>query len=626
MMLKLSDNRPHLCLIAVKDISPNTELRYDYGDLKMFLPWRNNKKYEKPFNLATLKMKTSEDPFKAKTTKTVTAGEVLKGVLNSEGPYRQEDTIRSTAGENIFKLNPSVSPVAKKKLFKSIDSSAEMLQEPYLKIEDKSRAYRPQVYRNFAIPAFNFDDESKAVLFHAQGEERGIPNKCCDPVPKKYCKICDQSYSDLEKHLQTKKHVSQTQNPEKYTILDELSNQINAESDKKDFVDLRVKIIEGTSKFDRKLVKEIVCSALINGLMNGKTESRRHQSYCKGGKERRFLDDTDIVQFLDSNIVEIINEEIACSNILSKAPWDYRYKVILPELVVRIFSNALNVSNDKSEFIFKRFSSLLSKEEEEGESTLNAVTFKEMVQIGMSNWQKQIESILKEVESIKLCANATKKIENKNALNKDIEIVEMTLADIIDHIVAEEKDHHSAESVDFSVIRSNGGKQVESTVKEIDLRNSFAPSVKILLTAKKENKDALSSDLTIAEKTLADIIDHILGKEKKRDVPNDPSIDSVDVSAIRSRRKKSTIKTNPRTSLKCPVCNQERTNICHHLRETHGWSRQSASAASQFELKFRRKKKDNKSKNYHVKKICPIDNCLQVKTNMPEHLSTKHKI
>jgi len=26
------DNKPHLCLFALKDLVPGTELRYDYGD------------------------------------------------------------------------------------------------------------------------------------------------------------------------------------------------------------------------------------------------------------------------------------------------------------------------------------------------------------------------------------------------------------------------------------------------------------------------------------------------------------------------------------------------------------------------------------------------------------------
>lgn len=51
MSLIHDDSRPHLCLTAIKDIKPNEELRYDYGDKKSNMFWRHIEKYSKPFTL-----------------------------------------------------------------------------------------------------------------------------------------------------------------------------------------------------------------------------------------------------------------------------------------------------------------------------------------------------------------------------------------------------------------------------------------------------------------------------------------------------------------------------------------------------------------------------------------------
>lgn len=85
----------------------------------------------------------------------------------------------------------------------------------------------------------------------------------------------------------------------------------------------------------------------------------------------------------------------------------------------------------------------------------------------------------------------------------------------------------------------------------------------------------------------------------------------------------------PTRRVKCPVCNIEKTYITRHLREKHKWTWESAAAATgQFELKSSRKepKTEKQKVDYHYKRMCPITNCLQVRTNMPEHLQKRHKI
>ena len=73
----------------------------------------------------------------------------------------------------------------------------------------------------------------------------------------------------------------------------------------------------------------------------------------------------------------------------------------------------------------------------------------------------------------------------------------------------------------------------------------------------------------------------------------------------------------------CPLCKFLFVNLPNHLEVKHNWSYSSASSAvGQFNMR-KIPAKQSKKKDYHHKKVCPIEGCFKVVKNMGEHFRGK---
>ena len=73
----------------------------------------------------------------------------------------------------------------------------------------------------------------------------------------------------------------------------------------------------------------------------------------------------------------------------------------------------------------------------------------------------------------------------------------------------------------------------------------------------------------------------------------------------------------------CPLCKFFFVNLPNHLEVKHNWSYSSASSAvGQFNMR-KIPAKQSKKKDYHHKKVCPIEGCFKVVKNMGEHFRGK---
>ena len=74
--------------------------------------------------------------------------------------------------------------------------------------------------------------------------------------------------------------------------------------------------------------------------------------------------------------------------------------------------------------------------------------------------------------------------------------------------------------------------------------------------------------------------------------------------------------------MKCPQCHKSYRDLPPHLRNVHGWSRTSSSAASgMFALK-KTSKKAGKTKE-RTRNICPFPDCCAITKTPEEHLRSK---
>ena len=89
---------------------------------------------------------------------------------------------------------------------------------------------------------------------------------------------------------------------------------------------------------------------------------------------------------------------------------------------------------------------------------------------------------------------------------------------------------------------------------------------------------------------------------------------------------------------KCPVesCSKEVFNLPRHLRsKSHTWSKKSAKfALNQFNVRKKYQfatisqiaSPKKVTKDYHIKRICPVESCTAVVMRIDEHLKRHHKM
>ncbi|XP_065670488.1 uncharacterized protein LOC124808530 isoform X1 [Hydra vulgaris] len=124
------DNKPCLCLFAIKDIKSGTELRYNYGDKADNLWWRTDKTLLQPYILSdgTCVPAISKQH-------SLKVSEVLKLMKNESLPVEKSKVVQNTS---------------------KVEFSSKSLNPPFIKIEDKSRLYRP-MYKEEIESGFPFN-------------------------------------------------------------------------------------------------------------------------------------------------------------------------------------------------------------------------------------------------------------------------------------------------------------------------------------------------------------------------------------------------------------------------------------------------------------------------------------
>jgi hypothetical protein len=90
------------------------------------------------------------------------------------------------------------------------------------------------------------------------------------------------------------------------------------------------------------------------------------------------------------------------------------------------------------------------------------------------------------------------------------------------------------------------------------------------------------------------------------------------------------VRATGRLPKKCPLCKASIINIPRHLRESHKWNeKRSRGALQEFGLRKPKRQKDVsllKFKDYHKKRLCPMDDRREHVIRLGPHLEKKHEL
>ncbi|NWR89413.1 DBF4B protein, partial [Furnarius figulus] len=116
------------------------------------------------------------------------------------------------------------------------------LKPPFLKVEDQSRQFRPFHHQFQSFPSLNFlapkssspFEPLKSLSNSCQASDGGkSPRSTTITVPKKrkgFCECCQETFEELQKHLQSPQHQQFAQDDSQYVhvdrVISELTNSI----------------------------------------------------------------------------------------------------------------------------------------------------------------------------------------------------------------------------------------------------------------------------------------------------------------------------------------------------------------------------------------------------------------
>ncbi|XP_057298392.1 uncharacterized protein LOC130629266 isoform X1 [Hydractinia symbiolongicarpus] len=146
-------------------------------------------------------------------------------------------------------------------------------------------------------------------------------------------------------------------------------------------------VIEGVSKFNSKLIKEVVESKSLKLIFSGQLYSHRHNTFKKGGKHKRNMDDTCVLDLLSDGQRELIISQIMHHFGKESEMHDYYVKVLLPEAVILLLAKSMRWSRVKAEVFLGLY--LQERNKDDAENLEHQSTFVGMVKEGMRNYQRQ---------------------------------------------------------------------------------------------------------------------------------------------------------------------------------------------------------------------------------------------
>ncbi|KAM8810858.1 protein DBF4 homolog A [Eudromia elegans] len=195
--------------------------------------------------------------------------------------------------------------------------SRSKLKNPFVKVEDRSRHYRPFYLQlpnfpvlNYCVPKpyspFEVDKKHPSGQKQAQSKQRNKTNSekdCGTPaqLPQKdkkkrgYCECCGKKYEDLQTHLDSEQHRSFAQSTQ-YHVVDEIISKLAYE-----FV---------TYKDDTKVIQRTKCSVGYSSPLIGKVAKpdelkERFKRQCISLKSNSWKDSTMQVLQLDPRPTEV---------------------------------------------------------------------------------------------------------------------------------------------------------------------------------------------------------------------------------------------------------------------------------------------------------------------------------
>ena len=101
-------------------------------------------------------------------------------------------------------------------------SQVQKLKAPFIKVEDRSRRYRPVFAKMKTVPFIDFNAETPKSPFETWYNENVCASRKGDILLPRTCELCQGTYSDLDKHLMSARHTAAANEDSLFAGIDSL--------------------------------------------------------------------------------------------------------------------------------------------------------------------------------------------------------------------------------------------------------------------------------------------------------------------------------------------------------------------------------------------------------------------